>query len=95
VVGREYSWRGPLPFSSIGLLLLALGASQVVISWCILPTHVVGLCHPRGRRYKHSGVRVPFSITVKASVSDPLNRRPVCWFLVPSVLITVVLDNCM
>jgi len=29
----------------------------------------------------------------KASVSDPLNRCPVCWFLVAGVLVTVVLDN--
>ena len=40
-------------------------------------------------------VRGPFSIAVKASVSDPMNRHPVCWFLVASVLITVVLDNCV
>jgi len=31
----------------------------------------------------------------KASVIDLLNRRPVCWFLVAGVLVTVVLDNCV
>jgi len=40
------------------------------------------------------GVCGSFSVAVKACVGDPLNRRPVCWFLVVSVLITVVLDNC-
>jgi len=29
----------------------------------------------------------------KASVSDLLNSRPVCWLLVAGVLVTVVLDN--
>jgi len=54
-----------------------------------------GLCHPRGRTWKCGCVRGPFPIVVKASVSDSLNRRPACWFLVASVLITVLLDNCV
>ena len=36
-----------------------------------------------------------FRNAVKAGVGDQLNRRPVCWFLVASVLITVVMDNCV
>jgi len=42
MVGLEYSWWGSLPFGSVGLPLLALGASQVEISWCTRPTYMVG-----------------------------------------------------
>jgi hypothetical protein len=55
----------------------------------------LGLCHPRGCRCECGGVHGPFSVAVKACVGDLLKRRPVCWFLVASVLITVVLDNCL
>ena len=40
-------------------------------------------------------MRGPFSIAPKAGVGDALNRHPVCWFLIASVLITVVLDSCV
>jgi len=39
------------------------------------------------------GARGPFRVAVKAGVEDPLNRHPVCWFLVASVLVTVMLDT--
>ena len=53
----------------------------------------LGLCHPRGCRCKRGGVCGPFRVVVKAGIEDPLNRCPVCWFLVVSVLVTVVLDT--
>ena len=55
----------------------------------------LGLCHPRSCRYERGGARRPLHVAVKAGVSDLLNRRPACGFLVVSVFTTVVLDNCV
>jgi len=59
--------------------------------WGILGgTYVwLGLCHPRGHRCE----RGPFRVADKAGVGDLQNTRPVCWFLVAGVFITVVLGT--